>query len=805
MASGALGTLDAMLTPRLDVPPCDSAAALSLARDLGMSFPVAQVLVRRGIATLEDARAWLAGADEHPASLFGRPGRGGRGAAAPRRGQDADHGPRRLRRRRRHVHGDPRARAARGRRRRGLVPAVALGGRLRAQPRDGREARRAGDQAAGDDRLRDHRGRRGRAGRVARDWTSWSPTTTSRAPTAALPDAPIVHPAVCGYPCADLCAGGVAHKVAGALLEAAGPRRVDRAGRPRPGGPGDDRRLRAAESARTGAWCARGCTRSAAPRRSGLRALMRVAKVDPSRVDAPRRRLPARAADQRRRPSAPRRRRAGAAAHPRRGRAPRRSPRSWTAPTPTAASSRSASASRPRPRWRNWATSPPYVLWAEGWHPGVIGIVASRIAERHHRPVVMIALREGEDEGTGSGRSIPAFDLLGGLDAASAHLLRHGGHRAAAGCTIARGSLDAFRAAFVAHAAARLRAEDLVPVERVDAVVRGDELGTSLAEELGRLAPFGIGNPSVSLLFPPRAWSTRARCRRASTSGSPSRPAASGPAPSPSTSRTCPTAPPRAACTRRSRWSSTSGRARSSRAWSCASCCPPTRRRPCWSASRAGTAEWEARSSRWRPRPPRARRSVGVSRRGRRRARRGLAGWRRPPSAPACAGARHARRPAGGRTVRDRRSTGLAGTIAALVHTGEPVLAVAADGPARARQLTGRLGGFAVTRGRRSQRDPCSRTGTTTSWPSIRRCIPTKRRCCPGPPAQMAHLAWGEPELRYSRDVLERDHDLRPGLVGAYRALRDGRSRGRRRRASARGRGGTAARRPPRARPGHRR
>ncbi len=86
------------------------------------------------------------------------------------------------------------------------------------------------------------------------------------------------------------------------------------------------------------------------------------------------------------------------------------------------------------------------MLAGEGWHPGVIGIVASRIAERHHRPCVMLALDGAE--GTGSGRSIPAFDLLGGLDACAAHLLRHGGHRAAAGCTIARDDVDAFRAAF---------------------------------------------------------------------------------------------------------------------------------------------------------------------------------------------------------------------------------------------------------------------------------------------------------------------------------------------------------------------
>ncbi len=74
---------------------------------------------------------------------------------------------------------------------------------------------------------------------------------------------------------------------------------------------------------------------------------------------------------------------------------------------------------------------PAYVLAADDWHPGVVGIVASRIAERHHRPAVLIAL-DGE-EGTGSGRSIPAFDLLGGLHAAGAELERYGGHRAAAG------------------------------------------------------------------------------------------------------------------------------------------------------------------------------------------------------------------------------------------------------------------------------------------------------------------------------------------------------------------------------------
>jgi single-stranded-DNA-specific exonuclease len=143
---------------------------------------------------------------------------------------------------------------------------------------------------------------------------------------------------------------------------------------------------------------------------------------------------------------------------------------------------------------------PAYVLAGEGWHPGVIGIVASRIAERHHRPAVVIALDGAQ--GTGSGRSIPAFDLLGGLNACAQHLQRHGGHRAAAGCAIAAADVEAFRAAFEAHAAAVLTPEDLTPVSRIDAVVAGGELGTDLAEDLERLAPFGQGNPEPVLLVP---------------------------------------------------------------------------------------------------------------------------------------------------------------------------------------------------------------------------------------------------------------------------------------------------------------
>jgi len=141
-----------------------------------------------------------------------------------------------------------------------------------------------------------------------------------------------------------------------------------------------------------------------------------------------------------------------------------------------------------------------YVIADEGWHEGVIGIVASRLVERFHRPVVLIAGTEGEWKG--SGRSTASFDLHGGLAACASHLERFGGHRAAAGLSIRPENVEAFADAFAAHADEHLAEEDLQPVTRVDAVVAGAELTLDLCEELRQLAPFGLGNPGVTLLLP---------------------------------------------------------------------------------------------------------------------------------------------------------------------------------------------------------------------------------------------------------------------------------------------------------------
>ena len=138
------------------------------------------------------------------------------------------------------------------------------------------------------------------------------------------------------------------------------------------------------------------------------------------------------------------------------------------------------------------------VLADPGWHPGVIGIVAARLVEEFARPTILVAL--SETEGRGSGRSIPAFDLHAGLVACSDVLLRYGGHRAAAGVTVARDRVAEFTARFNAAARARLRPEDLVPELRVDLEVSVDEVTPALEAILRHFEPFGMGNPAPTLL-----------------------------------------------------------------------------------------------------------------------------------------------------------------------------------------------------------------------------------------------------------------------------------------------------------------
>lgn len=134
------------------------------------------------------------------------------------------------------------------------------------------------------------------------------------------------------------------------------------------------------------------------------------------------------------------------------------------------------------------------VLASEKWHPGVIGIVASRVVEQVHRPTVMVAL--GQEEGKGSARSVPGFDLYEAMRSCSAHLTRFGGHRMAAGCSLLPGRVEAFRHAFDLHARAELTEEQLVPEIRIDLEVALAEADGELYRFLQHAAPFGIGNPT---------------------------------------------------------------------------------------------------------------------------------------------------------------------------------------------------------------------------------------------------------------------------------------------------------------------
>ncbi|MEY4608070.1 MAG: hypothetical protein RL625_287 [Gemmatimonadota bacterium] len=133
------------------------------------------------------------------------------------------------------------------------------------------------------------------------------------------------------------------------------------------------------------------------------------------------------------------------------------------------------------------------VVAQEGWHPGVIGIVASRLVESTSRPVMMVAVQDGV--GKGSGRSIPALDLHGVLHDCADLLARFGGHRAAAGITIDAARLPAFTERFNDQVRARLTAEDLVPTLRTDLELPIDMIDETLERGLKHLEPFGMGNP----------------------------------------------------------------------------------------------------------------------------------------------------------------------------------------------------------------------------------------------------------------------------------------------------------------------
>jgi len=492
--------------------------ARRLADELGLSEPVAITLVRRGYRTAEQARTFLAADESHDPADFSSMGRVvERIEAAVREGERIT------------VHGDFDVD--------GVCATAILVGALRELGGDCDwliPDRMVDGYGLSEDNVRTLAERRTRllitvdCGITAVDEVALARSlgidvivTDHHQPSEALPDCLTLHPTVDGYPFAELCGTAVVWKLATALrsgLSGEGSadaltRRVS--GDPSPDSPSQaDADLDLVALATVAdvvplvgenrAIVKKGLEEVRRARRPGIRALLEAAKCDPGQLDegdlafrlAPR----INAAGRLYRADAgvelfltqDDARAAEIAAELSRANGERRA-------TERRVLQEAEAALRALPaRLRE---APGFVLAGEGWHPGVIGIVASRLVEQHHRPVVVVSL-DGGGGGRGSGRSIPGFDLLAALDACSPYLSRFGGHRAAAGLELDAVNLDQFREAFAEHASAMLGPEDLKKTERIDAIVGGASLGLELAEELRQLAPFGMGNPGVRLLVP---------------------------------------------------------------------------------------------------------------------------------------------------------------------------------------------------------------------------------------------------------------------------------------------------------------
>jgi single-stranded-DNA-specific exonuclease len=312
-----------------------------------------------------------------------------------------------------------------------------------------------------------------------------------------LPDAPVVHPALGGYPTPFLCASAATHKLAALVTERAGadPTSLD-----------PDFALVALATvcdvvplrAENRALVRRGLEEMRRTQRPGLRELMRVSGVDQLKVGASS---------------------FGFSLGPRInavGRMHSAEPAvelmltSNEARAAELANQLGAANLRRREvgqeilieaetQARAQRDQFAIVVASEGWHPGVLGIVAGRIAEKFHRPAIALAIEGGVAAGSGRGGGV--YDLHGGLAACSDLLVRFGGHRAAAGLELDADKLPAFRAAFVRHAAESLTPDDLRPRLRVDAIGEPADVNLEAIAALEALGPFGAENPEPRVLI----------------------------------------------------------------------------------------------------------------------------------------------------------------------------------------------------------------------------------------------------------------------------------------------------------------
>jgi single-stranded-DNA-specific exonuclease len=141
------------------------------------------------------------------------------------------------------------------------------------------------------------------------------------------------------------------------------------------------------------------------------------------------------------------------------------------------------------------ASAAALVYYAENWHRGVLGIVASRLVERLNRPVFVLSRNHEDGMAQGSGRSIPAFHLLEALESMADLFVKFGGHKHAAGVTLDPANVDRFRERFNAYGLAHLQPEDFQPRMEIDGVLELKEIDEAAVNQLFTLAPFGHGNP----------------------------------------------------------------------------------------------------------------------------------------------------------------------------------------------------------------------------------------------------------------------------------------------------------------------
>jgi single-stranded-DNA-specific exonuclease len=138
------------------------------------------------------------------------------------------------------------------------------------------------------------------------------------------------------------------------------------------------------------------------------------------------------------------------------------------------------------------------ILGCEEWHRGVIGIVASKLKDTFHQPIILFSYRN--DKASGSGRSIPGFPLIDCLDETNRFLLTYGGHVLAVGCELFRDKMGAFREAANAYADTKLRPDDLKKKIYIDAKLDFNNIGVRFLDNMHLLSPFGVGNPKPIFL-----------------------------------------------------------------------------------------------------------------------------------------------------------------------------------------------------------------------------------------------------------------------------------------------------------------